>query len=99
MSRFRPIAAIGAALILQSGAVLAAARMADRHVPRDTVPPRAFTFACAANGPCRNRDETRQAGPGPADRAVHPFEGSLGRPCAYRTRFTPQGNRKVRVCY
>lgn len=41
----------------------------------------------------------RQAGPGPADRQVHPFEGTLGRPCAYRWRPTPSGTRKVRVCF
>lgn len=35
----------------------------------------------------------------PADRQVHPFEGSLGRPCGYRWRATPSGTRKVRVCY
>ncbi|MCJ2084151.1 hypothetical protein [Methylobacterium sp. J-090] len=53
-----------------------------------------FTSACSHSQPCR-----RQAGPGPADRDVHPFEGSLGRPCAYRWRETPSGTRKVRVCY
>lgn len=52
------------------------------------------TFACPSPHPCR-----LQAGPGPADRQVDPFEGSLGRPCAYRRRETPSGSRKVRVCF
>ena len=60
----------------------------------------AFTSACSGastlleSHPCR-----RQAGPGPADRDVHPFDGALGRPCAYRLRETPSGPRKVRVCF
>lgn len=37
--------------------------------------------------------------PGPPDRDVRPFEGTLGRPCAYRWRFTPEGTRRVRVCF
>lgn len=53
-----------------------------------------FTFACLDAQPCRP-----QAGPGPADRQVDPFAGSLGRPCAYRRRETPSGPRKVRVCF
>lgn len=53
-----------------------------------------ITSACANGQSCR-----RQAGPGPADRDVHPFEGSLGRPCAYRRRETPSGPRTVRVCF
>jgi hypothetical protein len=53
-----------------------------------------FTFVCPGPPPCRP-----QAGPGPADRQVQPFTGSLGRPCAYRWRETPSGPRKVRVCF
>ena len=56
--------------------------------------PTAFTIVCPGPPPCRP-----QAGPGPADRQVQPFRGSLGRPCAYRWRETPSGTRKVRVCY
>ena len=37
--------------------------------------------------------------PGPPDRDARPFEGTLGRPCAYRWRFTPEGTRRVRVCF
>ena len=37
--------------------------------------------------------------PGPPDRDARPFEGTLGRPCAYRSRFTPSGTRRVRVCF
>lgn len=56
--------------------------------------PAPFTFACGFRETC-----PPQAGPGPADRQVRPFEGSLGRPCAYRWRETPSGTRKVRVCF
>lgn len=56
--------------------------------------PAHFTFACGFEETCRPR-----AAPGPADRQVRPFEGSLGRPCTYRWRDTPSGPRKVRVCY
>lgn len=45
------------------------------------------------------RAESLLDAPPPRDRHVHPFEGSLGRPCAYRWRATPSGTRKVRVCY
>lgn len=41
--------------------------------------------------------------PGPPDRDVRPFEGSLqgalGRPCGIRWRYTPSGPRRVRVCF
>ncbi|WP_232627930.1 hypothetical protein [Methylobacterium sp. Leaf118] len=41
--------------------------------------------------------------PGPPDRDVRPFEGSvqgaLGRPCGFRWRYTPSGPRRVRVCF
>lgn len=53
-----------------------------------------FTFPCEPPGRCGV-----QAGPGPADRFVSPFEGTLGRPCGYRTRITPEGTRKVRMCF
>ena len=53
-----------------------------------------LTFPCAFLGDCPNRKI-----PGGPDRAVHPFEGSIGRPCGWRVRPTPQGPRKVRTCY
>ncbi|WP_246733495.1 hypothetical protein [Methylobacterium sp. BTF04] len=59
-----------------------------------TVAAKPITFACEGVEPC-----VPKAAPGPADRQVHPFEGTLGRPCAYRWRETPSGTRKVRVCY
>ena len=37
--------------------------------------------------------------PGAPDRDARPFEGTLGRPCAYRWRYTPSGTRRVRVCF
>lgn len=37
--------------------------------------------------------------PGAPDRDVRPFAGSLGRPCAWRERPTPEGPRRVRVCW
>ena len=37
--------------------------------------------------------------PGDPDRDARPFEGTLGRPCAYRWRFEPSGKRRYRVCY
>ncbi|TXN19680.1 hypothetical protein [Methylobacterium sp. WL9] len=37
--------------------------------------------------------------PGAPDRDARPFEGTLGRPCAYRWRYTPSGTRQVRVCF
>jgi len=52
----------------------------------------AVTSSCA-HRPCRVRP------PGPADRDVRPFEGSLGRPCAWRQRETPSGPRRVRICF
>lgn len=60
----------------------------------DTARSTAFTFACGEPEPCRP-----QAAPGPADREVYPFAGSMGRPCAWRWRETPSGTRKVRVCF
>lgn len=56
--------------------------------------PTNITVACAFDPVCID-----QAGPGGLDRDVRPFEGSLGRPCAWRWRPTPSGTRKVRVCY
>ena len=46
---------------------------------------------CAGNVRCRRP-------PGPPDRDVRPFEGTLGRPCGLRWRETPEGTRRVRVC-
>ncbi len=41
--------------------------------------------------------------PGPPDRDVRPFEGTLrgalGRPCGIRWRYTPSGPRRVRICF
>lgn len=53
-----------------------------------------LTFACGFLGACPPR-----AVPGGPDREVHPFRGSLGRPCGWRERPTPQGPRRVRMCY
>jgi hypothetical protein len=53
-----------------------------------------LTFPCAFLGDCPVRKV-----PGGPDRAVQPFAGSIGRPCAWRERPTPQGPRKVRACY
>lgn len=80
-------------LALVCGLPAGGARAAET-APRGTVDRTPFTSACPGRHPCR-----RQAGPGPSDRDVHPFEGSLGRPCAYRWRETPSGPRKVRVCF
>ena len=86
MSLLPSFALLGLTLFLQAGPV-SAVEPAPRGAGR-------FTFACGPGAPCRP-----QAGPGPADRAVHPFEGTLGRPCGYRWRATPEGTRKVRVCF
>jgi hypothetical protein len=51
-------------------------------------------FLCNFLGDCPTR-----AAPGGPDRDVRPFVGSLGRPCAWRTRPTPEGPRRVRVCW
>ncbi len=53
-----------------------------------------LTFACGFLGDCPPR-----AVPGGPDREVSPFRGSLGRPCGWRERPTPQGPRRVRACY
>jgi hypothetical protein len=37
--------------------------------------------------------------PGPPDRDIRPLIDPLGRPCGVRWRETPQGPRRVRVCY
>lgn len=76
----------------QAGVAFGADVMAGNRPDRPEATP--FTFACGGAEPCRP-----QAGPGPADRQVRPFEGSLGRPCAYRWRDTPSGTRQVRVCF
>lgn len=77
------------ACVLPTGGVGAAETGRSQAVDRMD-----FTSTCSYGQPCRP-----QAGPGPADRQVHPFIGSLGRPCAYRWRETPSGPRKVRVCF
>lgn len=51
-------------------------------------------FSCRSDRECPGRRP-----PGAPDRDARPFEGTLGRPCGYRVRFTPQGERRVRVCY
>lgn len=61
---------------------------AQPHPPDDV-----FTFACNVLGDC-----PRRTVPGPADRDVRPFDGTLGRPCAWRERPTPSGPRRVRTC-
>lgn len=94
MSLVQPLAGLAAALLLVSGAAVAAEPDPGRGALGRHGPARGVTFACDGSGPCRP-----QAAPGPADRAVHPFEGGLGRPCAYRWRATPEGTRKVRVCF
>ena len=94
MLAFRHVTVFTFALLIQGGSVLAADPAADRRLESRRGRAHPVTIACGAAGPCRD-----QAGPGPADRAVHPFEGSLGRPCGYRWRATPEGTRKVRVCF
>ncbi len=41
--------------------------------------------------------------PGPPDRDVRPFDGTLrgalGRPCGIRWRYAPSGPRRVRICF
>ncbi|MCJ2035438.1 hypothetical protein [Methylobacterium sp. J-068] len=86
MSFIRIFAGLATALIVLGGSAYAA--------EPDAGPGRAVTLSCDGPAPCRPG-----AAPGPADRAVRPFKGSLGRPCAYRWRATPQGTRKVRVCF
>ena len=53
-----------------------------------------FTFPCGLLFACDDRRP-----PGPPDRDVHPFDRRLGRPCAWRERDTPEGLRRVRVCF
>ena len=91
---FRPhlrtcLAACLAACLALTGLMLGPeARAESRPYPTNT------TVACVLGPVCID-----QAGPGGLDRDVRPFEGSLGRPCAWRWRPTPSGTRKVRVCY
>lgn len=62
----------------------------------DGVPAPVFEFKL----PCDRLDGCSHPGASQQpDRRVHPFEGTLGRPCGYRWRPTPSGTRKVRVCY
>ena len=94
MSLIRSPAGLALIGILSSGSAGATGRAADPSLVRRHAPVEPFTFPCETPGGCGV-----QAGPGPADRDVRPFEGTLGRPCDYRTRATPQGTRKVRVCF
>lgn len=94
MSPFRSFSLIGCALLLQAGSPRAAEPAQAPRASHPSARHARFTFACGPFAPCRP-----QAAPGPADRSVHPFEGTLGRPCGYRWRATPEGTRKVRVCF
>ncbi|WP_092045895.1 hypothetical protein [Methylobacterium pseudosasicola] len=51
-------------------------------------------FPCNFLGACPERVQ-----PGGPDRDARPFSSSLGRPCAWRERPTPEGPRRVRVCW
>ena len=53
-----------------------------------------ITIPCEIAGGCEPRTT-----PGPPDRQVAPFTGTLGRPCGWRFRPTPEGTRRVRACY
>ncbi|GJE60378.1 hypothetical protein MPOCJGCO_2489 [Methylobacterium trifolii] len=75
-------------LLLGAGILAGPASAAPRPPDGD------LTFACNFLGDC-----PRKTAPGGPDRDVRPFEGSLGRPCARRERPTPEGPRRVRVCY
>ncbi|MET3695611.1 hypothetical protein [Methylobacterium goesingense] len=94
MPFLRPLCGLVPTLVLLSASASAAGASADPSLVRRHAPVAPFTFPCGTPGACGV-----QAGPGPADRDVRPFEGTLGRPCAYRTRATPEGTRKVRVCF
>lgn len=59
---------------------------------------RPLPVVCGPGGICEERADARRP-PGAPDRDARPFGGSLGRPCAYRWRFTPEGTRRVRVCF
>lgn len=93
MVLLRFVPAIILSLFLQSGATWAVEPVTGHVGPRGPAQARLLKPACDVGGPCR------QAGPGPADRDVRTFAGSLGRPCGYRWRATPEGSRKVRVCF
>lgn len=68
---------------------------ADQSEPEETLrlPTGDVSFGCSLLPGCPPH------GNGRPDRQVQPFEGTLGRPCAYRWRATPSGTRKVRVCF
>ena len=70
--------------ITGNGQAYAAARPLDGNLD----------FACNFLGKCPAR-----VAPGGPDRDVRPFNGTLGRPCAWRDRPTPEGVRRVRVCW
>ncbi|WP_155911987.1 hypothetical protein [Methylobacterium sp. 77] len=73
----------------------AASPLAGRGVLDDIpAPVLEFTLPCDRLDGCSHPGASQQP-----DRRVHPFEGTLGRPCGYRWRPTPSGTRKVRVCY
>lgn len=92
LSAFLSLAWIGLFLSAQAEMGPPFSTVADG--PRPSAPVAGFTFSCDRRGGCE-----RPPLPGPPDRDVHPFEGTLGRPCAYRWRPTPSGTRRVRVCF
>lgn len=101
MIRLRPVCALLLAL-LPAGVTLcpgtaAAAPPAGSEFRDGTLvlpPSLEFTFPCDRLDGCRNPGASQQP-----DRQVRPFDGTLGRPCAYRFRATPSGTRKVRICH
>ena len=96
MSRHAAIGALLLATITCNGEATAASVRADTLGGGGwlIVPSVEFTFPCDRLDGCRNPGASQQP-----DRQVDPFEGTLGRPCAYRWRPTPSGTRKVRVCF
>ncbi|WP_430913699.1 hypothetical protein [Methylobacterium sp. sgz302541] len=73
--------------------VLASALICGETQAAPLFDPGTITIPCEFSHDCRPRTI-----PGPPDRQVAPFQGTLGRPCGWRWRPTPSGTRKVRVC-